>query len=119
MKQTWSEILQSEDLPSNVTLDFHCHNGGVRRVWLKGKQITFSKLSRKDAWSWIEENRVESFIVDVSRIDGYDWNRDVVVKVSFLNGEPSGCPAFGNRRERAATLRSVWGHRPHIYRGGI
>lgn len=114
----WHEILQTEKLPANIALNFHCQNGGVRRVYdACGKQITFSKTARKYAWGWICENRIESFIVDTSRLDGYDLNKDVVIKISFLNGEPSGHPAFGNRRERTAKLKSIWGNTP--YWGGV
>ena len=106
---TWAELLKQEGIPGNAVLNFHCHNEGVRRVVYSGGQVPFSKESREYAREWLFSNRQESFIVNGARLDGYDWKRFVVIKVSFLNGEPTGHPSFGNRNERKTVLQAIWG----------
>lgn len=109
----WIDVLQAERLPLNCQISFHCHNEGVRRAVYKGVQVPLSKAAKQFVWEWINSNRVESFIVDTSTLDGYDWKRAVEVKVSFVNGEPPGDPAFGGRKDRKRILKSIWGNTEH------
>jgi len=108
---SWIELLSLEGIPLNASVTFQCHNENVRRVLLNGEQITISKDSREFAKDWIWSTRQEAFIVDTSRIDGYDWKKSVNITVNFSNGEPHGHAAFGNRKQRATTLQSIWGKR--------
>jgi hypothetical protein len=107
----WIETLQAENVPLTCSLEFHCQNEGVRRVVMAGKQILFSEASRLFAWNFIENTKMNSFIVDTTRLDGYDFKKATKVTLHFCQGDIVGDRVFHNRKERKATLQSIWGIR--------